>query len=70
MDPPLSSIIKLYEVMIMKNYMPTRVFTGPEILNEHKELFSKLGSRCLIITSAHSGKLSGALDDLEAIFKE
>ena len=54
----------------MKNYMPTRVFTGPEILNEHKELFSKLGSRCLIITSAHSGKLSGALDDLEAIFKE
>lgn len=68
--PLLSSIIKLYEVMTMKNYMPTRVFTGTDILKQYKDVFSSLGKRALIITSAHSGKLSGALDDLEAIFKE
>ena len=54
----------------MKNYMPTRILTGIGILQKHKELFSKLGKRCLIITSAHSGKISGALDDLDAIMNE
>ena len=54
----------------MKNYMPTRIFTGIGILQKHKELFPKLGKRCLIITSAHSGKASGALDDLSAIMNE
>ncbi len=55
---------------MMKNYMPTRVFTGNRILYEHKEVFSSLGSKALIITSAHSGRTSGALNDLEEIFKE
>ena len=54
----------------MKNYMPTRVFTGTDILKQHKDVFSSLGRRCLIITSAHSGKTSGALDDLETVFKD
>ena len=54
----------------MKNYMPTRVFTGTDILRQHKDVFSSLGRRCLIITSAHSGKTSGALDDLETVFKD
>ncbi len=54
----------------MKNYMPTRIFTGIGILHKHRDLFSGLGDRCLIITSAHSGKASGALDDLNAILEE
>ena len=54
----------------MKNYMPTRVFSGPEIVFAHKDVFTKFGKRCLIITSPHSGRASGALDDLEKIFAE
>ena len=54
----------------MKNYMPTRILTGIGILQKHKDLFPKLGKRCLIITSAHSGKASGALDDLTSIMDE
>ena len=54
----------------MKNYMPTRIFTGVGILQKHKEVFPRLGNRCLIITSAHSGRASGALDDLSAIMDE
>ncbi len=54
----------------MKNYMPTRIFTGIGILQKHKDLFPKLGRRCLIITSAHAGKASGALDDLDNIMNE
>jgi alcohol dehydrogenase class IV len=54
----------------MKHYMPTRILTGVNILERNKELFHKLGNRCLIITSAHSGRASGALDDIEKILKE
>lgn len=54
----------------MKHYMPTRILTGVNILDRNKGLFHKLGNRCLIITSAHSGRASGALGDIEKILKE
>ena len=54
----------------MKNYMPTRVYTGPGILSKQKQVFAGRGGRCLIITSPHSGRASGAILDLEEIFKE
>ncbi|MBQ6479038.1 MAG: iron-containing alcohol dehydrogenase [Erysipelotrichaceae bacterium] len=54
----------------MKNYMPVRVYTGPGVLAKQKMFFEGLGKRCLIVTSLHSGKASGAIDDLEEIFKE
>jgi len=54
----------------MKHYMPTRILTGFGILQKQKAVFGKLGKRCLIITSKHSGKASGALDDLTAILNE
>ena len=54
----------------MKHYMPTRIFSGTHILFDHKDVFQKTGNSCLIITSPHSGRLSGALDDLETILKE
>ncbi|MBQ5555860.1 MAG: iron-containing alcohol dehydrogenase, partial [Erysipelotrichaceae bacterium] len=54
----------------MKHYMPTRILTGIGILQQNKDVFEKLGKRVLIITSAHAGKASGALDDLEALLKE
>ncbi|MCR4633141.1 MAG: iron-containing alcohol dehydrogenase [Erysipelotrichaceae bacterium] len=54
----------------MKHYMPTRIFSGKHVLFDHKDVFKKAGDRCLIITSPHAGRVSGALDDLETILKE
>ncbi len=54
----------------MKNYMPVRILTGIEILKQNETVFSGLGKKCLIITSAHAGILSGALNDLTEIFQK
>ena len=54
----------------MKNYMPTRVLTGFNILQKNKEIIKGMGKRCFIITSGSSGKLSGAVDDLITILEE
>ena len=54
----------------MKHYMPTRILTGFGILQKNRELIQKLGKRCLIITSKHSGRSSGALNDLSEILEE
>ncbi len=54
----------------MKHYMPTRIFSGKNILFDHKDVFKKAGNSCLIITSPHAGRLSGALGDLETILRE
>lgn len=54
----------------MKSYMPVKLMTGKGILAENKEVFRSLGKRCLIITSAHSARLSGALSDLENLLKQ
>lgn len=47
----------------MKSYMPTKIYTGENIINNNSNLF-KLGKKCLIITSGTSSKKSGALDDV------
>ena len=54
----------------MKHYMPTKILSGIDILKKNKDVFTKYGSSCLIITSPHSGKASGALGDLQSIFNE
>ena len=54
----------------MKHYMPTRILSGFGILQKNKTLIHELGKRCLIVTSGHSGRSSGALDDLIGILNE
>ena len=51
-------------------YMPVNVFGGSNALQNNKNVFSKLGKKCLIVTGASSAKKSGALDDLLGIFNE
>ena len=50
-------------------YMPTEVFFGRGIVRQHKELFSKLGSRAYIITYSIPGRHL-ALEDVTAVLEE
>lgn len=51
-------------------YMPANVFGGENVLCKHKNVFSSLGKRCLIVCGKSSAKKSGALDDLTSILNE
>lgn len=53
----------------MNNYMPTKLFTGTNVIREHIDEF-KIGSKCLIITGKNSAKKSGALDDVTFVLNE
>ena len=48
----------------MNHNMPVRVCTGEHSVEKNTALFSRCGSRCLIITGKHSAVKSGALDDV------
>ncbi len=45
-------------------YMPARLISGENCVIKNSAEFSKLGKKCLIVTSRTSGKKSGALDDV------
>lgn len=45
-------------------YMPTRVFFGSNVIEEHVKDLQKLGKKALIVTGKHSAKLCGVYDDL------
>lgn len=47
----------------MNEYMPVRVISGDRCIASHAEHLIQ-GTRCLIVTGAHSAKASGALDDV------
>ncbi len=44
-------------------HMPVQIFSGEGCLKDKGERLRALGRRCLIVTSAHAAKASGALDD-------
>lgn len=50
-------------------FMPTKIITGKDCLFENKEKLI-LGKRAFIVTGKSSGRLSGALSDVENILKE
>ncbi len=45
-------------------YMPARLISGENCVIKNSTEFSKLGKKCLIVTSKTSAKKSGALDDV------
>ncbi len=50
-------------------YMPTRIYAGENAVQKNAEALV-LGSRAMIVTGAHSGKKSGALDDVLAVLQK
>ncbi len=50
----------------MKFYLPTKIFKGKDCVIENKEQLI-LGTRAFIVTGHTSGRLSGALDDVERV---
>lgn len=48
----------------MDFFMPTRLFCGEGCLAQHAEMLASLGRSCIVVTSAHAAKASGALDDV------
>ena len=47
-------------------YMPVRIITGENAVSENADQLI-LGKRAMIVTGAHSGRESGALDDITAV---
>lgn len=47
-------------------YMPVRIITGENAVSENADQLI-LGKRAMIVTGAHSGRKSGALDDITAV---
>jgi len=45
--------------------MPTRLHTGAGCIDVHKDELRALGERCLLVTSGHAAKASGALADVQ-----
>jgi len=53
--------------MQFKFYIGTKVLFGKGCVAENKAEFGKYGKRALVVTGRHSGKASGALDDVIAV---
>lgn len=56
----------------MKNmdyYLPCRLVTGKDCVNEKGEVLSSLGRRCLLVSGRHGALASGALQDVCALLK-
>jgi len=51
-------------------YMPVKVMFEDNVIIKNKELFSKYGKRCLIVTGRSSAKKSGVLSDVLCAFEE
>ena len=51
-------------------HMPARVVSGRNCLLTNSAPLKKITRRCLVVTSPHAGKLSGALDDLKTVFEK
>lgn len=58
-------------VDLFEFYMPTRIISGTNCLNEKSRYLKNLGKRALIVTGENSSKFNGSLDDaIEALEKE
>lgn len=51
--------------MDMNFYMPTKIITGRECVQNNAELFKNLGKRCIIVTGKNSADTCGAFDDVK-----
>ena len=47
-------------------FMPTRIISGKDCVEKNSRLFSRMGKRCMIVTSGSAAKKSGALADIES----
>lgn len=54
----------------MQYYMPVPVFTGEQSITKNARLFSRFGSRSLIVTGKHSAVKSGALQDVAGVLQQ
>ena len=50
--------------MKFRYFVPTRICSGRDCVEENASLLSDLGTRALIVTGRHSAKACGALDDV------
>jgi alcohol dehydrogenase class IV len=48
----------------------TKVFFGPGCVRENRDVLAGLGRKAFIVTGRHSGRISGALDDVRSILDE
>lgn len=51
--------------MDMNFYMPTKIITGKDCVQNSAELFKGIGSRCIIVTGKNSADLCGAFADVK-----
>ena len=51
-------------------YIPTRLFTGHNALNNNKEFLTGLGTKALIVTGSKSAKINGSFDDVAQILED
>ena len=54
----------------MQSYMPTKIIIDNDVIEKNKDIFTKLGNKCLIVTGKNSAKVCGALDDLINVLDE
>lgn len=60
---------ELFTGVLMKFYLPTKILKGRGCVLENKEQLV-LGKRAFVVTGRSSGRLSGALKDVEDLLKE
>ncbi len=56
--------------MFSDYYMPVRVLSGKDAVLVNKTVFTKYGSKCLIVCGKSSAASSGALDDIKKVLNE
>lgn len=54
--------------MEFKYSMPTQIYFGKDVVLKNKEVFSKIGSKALIVTGRRSAKENGSYDDVKKPF--
>lgn len=54
----------------MELYMPTKMISGKDCVQEYGKELSSLGEKALIVTGRHSSKKNGSLSQVETVLKE
>lgn len=55
---------------MFKYHMPTKIYFGENVLNEHYNEISNYGDNALIVTGKNSSKKNGSLDDLIKVLND
>lgn len=56
--------------MNLKFLMPVEMISEENCIEKNKEIFTRYGKKCLIVTGSRSAKLCGALDDVISVLQE